>query len=249
MARGLDEILEEGGGRGSGGSYLLQCETPGKDVRVDADGNPTETQLVARVQGELGDATSWLVTLDVLRTPSVPYSRVNLVGASTLNQVLATVTWGQGGAKFDCTIDWRPCSFLLHGAWAEVVCSSSRPSLNQLFRASIVPADAGISRGSDPGLPTRTLSCGLVGIGAAVDLVVPERARAFHVMASAQIVWIAEQFTDLVLPTALGQQVGNNGVAYQHPWVPLHWACRRLKMTNAGAAGTTMFIEFLMDVG
>lgn len=251
MARGLEDILESDGGRGSGGSYLLQGQNVGKGPITDASGQPVETQLVARVQGEVGDATSWIVTLDTIRTPTVAYDRVNFVGAGTFNQVLAGIAWGQGGAKFETQIDWRPCSFMVHGAWCEVVCSTSRPSLDILFRASIVPATA--ARFASVGVPTRTISGGLVGAGGTVELVIPDRARAFHVFASAGITFTASQFTDFVAPTAGPVIVSNNAalgstVAVTE-WMPIHWAMRRLQVQNNGAVGVTLFVEFLMDLG
>ena len=257
MTKGLDRILE-GQGSQPAGSVLL---TFGPQV-----GNPfnlATAPSIARVEGHNGDAQTWVVTLDAITSPQFDYANLDVTGSGLVQQVCC-LTWGQDAIQFRAELDWKPGSFLVHGAFVDVTAQVTQPiptPIELRFSASICPAEISQIAGFGPGGPTNTISGTFIAAGGtSFPLVVPVRARAFRIWqrfptiiggtlrpASLDV----RQHPSLSLPTVLSHvRVGSTLGLDVAQWIPLHWAAKAITIiNNDNIASSTPVIEFLIDVG
>jgi len=255
MTKGLDHILEGSGDQPGGSVIALANPTGGQN-----DALLRETTS-ARVHGDRGDAQSWVVTLGVIEG-QLPYDLLDVQGGAPGQRCL--LRWGLDAASFFAELDWRPCSFVVHGAFVEVSASSPITAFDPQFRyaASITPAELNAVAGTLPGIPTRTIDAS-ISPGGTTSIVVPQRARAvrFYNRFLATVPNINFQQRTTVggaivasverISTIGG--IGTGGTAGALPmseWVPLLWSCRALTLINpSGVLSTAVAAEFLIDVG
>ena len=260
MTKGLDVILEGQADQPGGSSLIAFGPRVGNSFDLQNSGT------VARIRGDNGDAQSWIVTLGVIEGPQ-GYDVLQIRGSAINNGQRCILTWGLDSARFSAVLDWRPCSFVVHGSFVEVSAQSPVVAFNAEFRyiASITPANAvNAVTGNKPGGPTRTINSGSIAAMGFVLMSVPARARAvrfYNTSGNAVPNINLQQLTNItdVSTIAVMERIstiggvgtgGTAGALEISEWVPLVWCCRGLRIENPNnVSSTSVSAEFLIDVG
>lgn len=257
MTKGLDAILEGSGAQPAGSVPLDFGPMVGNPFNI------LPAPSIARVEGQNGDSQTWVVTLDVITSPDFDYANFDLLGGGLVRQ-RCLLTWGQDAIRYNAELDWRPCSFLVHGSYVDVSAIVTQPTVTPLgvrFSASICPAEISQIAGQAPGGPTSTIiTDGIPSGGVSASIVVPLRARAVRIYNRFGVVMAGvlrpatcdlRQFPSLALATQLATvRVGISLGGDVAEWIPLVWGTRVVQITNTdGLFAFSAVLEFLIDVG
>ncbi len=161
--QGIDSILR-------GNSCSLKLNEINKVV-VESRTSTDDSEMIAMSLG---------LTVDATIDGSGPY-------ANEVDDIVAHLTWGTGGAVFDADIDW------LNGLTLSVPANTVRVSASYFGQAgagglsTVFQAGAGLAYGSWEAFkcnPRRTIKIGAIANNASVSIPIPNFATAFEIQAS-----------------------------------------------------------------